>query len=212
MITRIVVILSTILFASLILVISILRTASVRFTFSEPSPKPEFSQGEDIIQKSEINYTLPPTGNVLPDSPLWILKMAKDRLWMSLLTNQEKKTELKLLFADKRLAIAGKLFEKKDANLGYATLVKAEMYLDEASLAEIESRHKGANTDEFLIKIANASLKHRQVISEILSTAPEDAKPKIIELEKISIKAFQTAKDVISQRGLILPKSPFEGY
>ena len=108
-------------------------------------------------------------GRVLPDSPFWPIKALRDKVWLWITTNPSREAELKLLFADKRLAMSQLLFEKEDYEVGYSTLTKAEKYLEEAGFAEKEGRKSGMDTSEFLERLATAALYHYQVISEFSS-------------------------------------------
>lgn len=200
--------LATLGFAFAILFVSILRTASVKYSFSDT-----FYYSDDQIlgeEDSHIDYFLVNPGKVHPDSPLWPLKALRDRTWLFFTTNPGRKAELKLLFADKRLLASKVLFEKGNPELGFSTLTKAEKYLEQASLKEKENREKGIDTSDFLERIALASLKHFEVIEEILALAPEDARQGIVESQNYPRKIFLQSRDLLSQMGKTSPKNPFE--
>jgi len=214
MFRRFVIVLSTLVFSFSILFVSILRTASVRYSFSTVSShfSDETSDSErNNLNQMKIDYYLAYPGDVLPNSPLWPLKAARDRLWLLLTSNESKKAELNLLFADKRLGAAKILFDNKDYETGYTTLTKAEKYLEQAGNIASDIRSKGGDTAELSNTLVKASLKHRQIIEEIILIAPEDAKPKIIELENYAIKVYRTNLDVLKGKGLPLPENPFGG-
>jgi hypothetical protein len=189
-----------------ILTISVLKSATPNYAFSTPSPKP-------LSDTSEINveYMLPYPGSIMPDSSFWVFKAGRDRVWYTLTINPSKKSELALLFADKRIAMSKGLFEKQKPDLAFSTLTKAEKYLEMAASEESIARNKGMDTSDLLTKIATASLKHRQLIGEILEIAPEDAKPEIILIEnKVKIIYKQTS-EVLNSKGIASPISPFSG-
>lgn len=195
-------------FAFGILLTSVLRTASVKYEFSEsPSDVKAEVLGEETVN---IDYYLPFPGRVLPDHPLWPLKALRDRVWLWITTSPTRRAELKLLFADKRLGSAKILFEKDKTEIGFSTLTKAEKYLEEAVNQEKENRKKGIDTSEFLEKLAKAALKHAQVMGEILLVAPEDAKPKIIQTEDYAKRAYEEARNGLLDKGLKPPESPFD--
>lgn len=207
MIRRIAVILSTLIFAFGILFASVLRSSSVRYAFSEPTKQ----VSEEKKDKIEIDYTFAYYGPVLPDHPLWYFKVLRDKLWLFLTTNPGRKAELNLLFADKRLSSSKALFERGKVELAFSTASKAEKYLEQAEFQTNKNKEKGMEVSEFSIKLAKAALKHRQVLQEILDLAPEDAKPKIIELENYPKNVYKGARDILLSKGLIPPESPFEG-
>jgi len=200
--------LGIIAFAFGILFVSVFRTASIRYVFSQnsaPAPRPSVL-GETV----EIDYAFVYSGKILPDHPLWFLKALRDRVWLLVTTNPSRKAELKLLFADKRVVMSKKLFEKGKPALGVSTLTKAEKYLEEAMRQEAENRAKGFDTSEFLMKLAKASLKHRQTIDEILALAPEDAKPIIIKTQDYPKDVFSRTREALNETGLPTPENPYK--
>src|SRR3989344_4197307 len=189
-----------------ILIISILRSAAVKYEFSE------ITGDETRISEDEvyIPYNFAYSGDVLPDSPLWPLKAARDRIWFLITTNSERRAELNLLFADKRIAAALVLFDTGKPEEGYSTLIRAEKYLEEAAKMEEENRQKGIDTAEFARRLAWASLKHYQVLQEIIEKAPDDAKPEIIRYEYIPKNVYNKSIQVLSGAGLTAPENPFD--
>ena len=194
------------LLAIVILSISVLRTASPRYAFIAPT-----LAATDESEKIEVDYQLPYPGRVLPDSPLWPLKAARDKIRHLFTFDKQKEAKLSLLCSDKRLGMSKILFEKGKPELAYSTLTKGEKYLEESLNHEREARKRGEDTTELLTNIAKASLMHRQVIEEILVLAPEDAKPAIIITQDYSKKVYREASDILSSKGITPPKNPFDG-
>ena len=191
--------------ASAILIVSLFRNASIKYAFTGPeSPTPA------PVSKATIDYELSYPGAVLPDHPLWPLKVLRDKLWLTFSGSTISKAEMNLLLADKRLVSAKKLFEKDKAELGYSTLTKAEKYLEQASLLEKTARDKGVDTSEFQDKLSLASLKHVEVSEEILAIAPEDAKPHIIQGLKYPQNVYNGTRSLILSGGRVPPENPFE--
>jgi lambda repressor-like predicted transcriptional regulator len=204
---RILLIASTLVFAFAILFTSVLRTASVKYVFSQETEIQEEGQESESM---EIDYVLPYPGRISPDSPLWPIKALRDRLWLMLTSNLDRKAELKLLFADKRLAMSKILFERDKAEIAFSTLTKAEKYLEEACAMEQESRQKGTDTSAFLTTLSKASLKHRQIIDEILTIAPEDAKPGIGRVQDYSKETYNKTRNALLEKGMPIVENPFE--
>src|SRR3990172_8326684 len=90
-----------------ILFTSILRSAAIHYSFS-PSPGGEMQE----VAEAEVSYELPYPGRILPDGPLWFLKVARDKAWLIVTPSNLRKAELNLLFANKRLSASKLLFEK----------------------------------------------------------------------------------------------------
>jgi hypothetical protein len=213
MLRRIVAILSTLVLAFFILSVSVLRAASVNYAFQD---KTSTSSGDEASNLSgdndaKIDYSLPYPGNILPDSPFWPLKAARDRLWLMVTFNSGKKAEILLNNADKRLASSKILFERDKSGLAFSTLSKGEKYFKESLSLTQENFKKGLNTSDFQAKLARASLKHRETIEEILKIAPEDAKPGIISLINFTKESYKISSEALLSKGLPVPESPFEG-
>jgi hypothetical protein len=175
-------------------------TAPVLAAVAVPTPTPK------------VDYVLPYPGGVLPDSWLWYFKAIRDRFQYTITTDPLKKADLALLFSDKRLGAAQTLFENKKPDIALSTLQKGEKYLEQAVSDEAIARKAGLNTNDFLIKLANASLKHRQVIEEkLMPLAPEDLKPEVVKAEDYSKNTYKLCRDVLSSKGVAVPKDPFNG-
>lgn len=209
MIKRIAYTLPILLLALGILFVSVLRTTAIKYEFNgEIDSSIKNSSSENT---ADIPYSLAYPGKILPDHPLWQLKALRDRVWLLVTTSPTRKAEVKLLFADKRVGMSELLFEQGNSEVGYATLLKAEQYLKLASDQEKENRKQGLDTSNFIRTLAYSSLKHRQVIQSILSMAPEDARPKIIETENYSIDVYKNAMYALHELGLEAPENPFNG-
>ncbi len=194
------------LFAFVILFISLLNAVSPNYVFSQsPSPSPS-----GYAQKLEISYYLPYPGRVLPDNFLWPVKVIRDRIGIFLNFSAAKKSEALLQLADKRLASAQKLFEVNKSELAVSVLTKAEKYLEESYNQEEIARTKGVKTSELAEKIAKASLKHRQVIEELMNIAPEDAKPIIIQTADYPKRIYTQMKIKLMEMGGPSVESPFK--
>ena len=193
------------LVALLILFISLFSSSQVVYVFSQsPTPTPI------IGQKIEVDYFVAYAGKVLPDSPLWPLKALRDKLWLAVTLNLSKKAEILLLFADKRLAMAQELMGKQNAELSVSTLTKAEKYLEEAINQERKARAKGQDTTEFAKRLHIATLKHRQILEEILVISPEDAKPVIVKTIDMNKKLYEATKVSLNQVGAPSLENPFK--
>lgn len=197
----------TLFFAFAILLISVLRTASVKY---EVSGTLRDQKNQDESRGLKIDYFLAYPGRVLPDSPLWSLKALRDRFWLMITTDSKRRIELKILFADKRLGASEILFKKKKASEALTTLTKAEKYLEEASLEEEIIRRKGYDTTDLLYALANSSLKHYQVIRELLEFVPEDTVPLILSIQEYPKKSYERARNGILEKMKTPPDNPFD--
>lgn len=175
------VILGSLVFFNLLLtVFSTSFALTPRFSpFPVPSPTP-----------TKVDYVLPYPG-ILPDHLLYPVKMLRDRIWELLVTEPVKKTELLLLMADKRLGAGRVLVEGGKANLGEQTLSKGEKYLERAVNQALAARQQGKDISDLLDKLDKSVRKHLEVLEEVLSKAPEAAKPGIQNALENSRKGYQ---------------------
>ena len=202
---------AVLIFAIGILFTSVLRTAAVKYEFSD---MPQNGSGRTLRVLGEndvkVDYNLAYPGKILPDNPLWPLKALRDRVWLWITTNDSRKAELQLLFADKRIAMSKILFEKGKPEEAYSTLTKAEKYLAEASVGEKANREKGMDTSEFLMRLTWASLKHAQVIDEITQIVPDDVAPSVIATKEYPKKVFEETRNSLLEIGIDPPENPFD--
>lgn len=190
--------------AFVILFISILRSASVHYEFGDSK-----IDKMDTPDSEEVNYYLAYPGRVMPDSPIWSLKVLRDKVWLRITTDGGKKAELLLLFADKRISASQILFDQNKPELAYSVLEKSQMYLIQAMEQTDKNKEDGYSITDFNIRLANASLKHYEVMQNILNLAPDDAKPKIIQLQNGPKKVFEFARNSLLEKGQPAPINPF---
>lgn len=194
------------IFAFTVLLTSVMRTASVKYDFKGESCLPS---ADNDSGKITINYNLPYPGRIIPDSILWPIKALRDRIWLFITADPGRKADIKLLFADKRIGMALLLFEKGDADRGFSTITKAEKYLEEAYRQGKANKQNGCDTIEFNQRLTHACLKHYQMMESMIEVSPEDAKPKIVELQNYPKAIYFLARnDILEQKGSE-PINPF---
>ncbi len=170
-----------ILFTVLILIVLF----SPKFSFSQEGDlSPSISPSPTPTPKP-VDYQLPYPG-LLPDSPLYFLKIGRDRIIDFLISDPLKQAEFDLLQADKRLNAGISLFDKGKADLAEVTISKGENYFEKA-IQNIETAKKqGQDTSSFLEKISRSSKKHQEVLKSLEKTAPQNIRAGINSLLKRS--------------------------
>ena len=147
--------------------VALLLTVLTSLSFAQekvPTPTP--------TPPKPVEYVLPYPG-ILPDHPLYFLKMARDRILFWFITDPLRKAEFNLLQADKRLNSGLALLSKENYALAESTLSKGGKYLEQV-VVEIEKAQKvGKDTDALTSKLSLAALKHQEVLSETLEKLPE---------------------------------------
>ena len=180
---KIVSILGAVLFGSLVLFVSVYRSTN-RIPQSLAVANLQFEVQPLVSSESSVpklNYYLAYPG-ILPDQPLYKIKMIRDRIWLWLTVDVVDKSDLLLLYADKRLGAGKVLVEGNKINLGIATLWKGEKYLDQAADLVLASKAKGTPINNVSEKIKNSSLKHEEILLELKEKVNGEGKT---ELEKI---------------------------
>ncbi|MGB9911638.1 MAG: DUF5667 domain-containing protein [Microgenomates group bacterium] len=157
------IIVCSLIFAFLILFVSILKSSVSQRDFSS------LISDQPSVLKEELGEYFLVNPGILPDHFLYPLKMIRDRLKIIFTFDSLKKAQLYLLYADKRLAAGKALVEKGKIKLGISTLSKGEKYLEKAFLEQKIAKKEGKNTDKFLKKLYLASQKHKEVLLEIFS-------------------------------------------
>jgi len=193
-------------FAFIILLISIFDSSVITYPISHITP--ESLEGANI---PNINYPLPKAGRVLPDSPLWKIKAIRDRVWFEMTPSHLRKAQLALLFADKRLVMAQTLFEQGKNDIALQTFTKAEKYLPIAAEQERIARQQGTDTNNFLMQLAIASLKHKEIAGRLIQSVPESDRSLIAQNEIYAEDAYKTSLEALNSKGISLPKNPFDG-
>lgn len=172
--------------ATLILAVSVFKTASVKYVFSqEPSPAPEESN------ITNVDYKLP-TLSITPENPLWALQ--------ALIDMGDSEPRAYLENADMRLVAGEQMF--RDGKVEEAVLVfeKAELYLKES--------YEAARAED-LYTISLASLKHRQVLETILVQVPEDGRATVARILDIPKEIYINSASDLTDAGLGAPEYPF---
>jgi len=164
--------------------------ASFNISFAGSHSEPGFAK--DPAEK--VNYELPYPG-LLPDSPLYFLRIIRDKTVGFLIADPKKKAEFDLLQADKRLNAGIYLFKKNKIAQSLSTVSKAENYFQEAIQKIKEARRQGTETTGIINKLIDSSKKHQEVLRSLMEKTPQNFKVSFNrELQRIN----DFEKEVIS--------------
>jgi len=128
-----------------------------------------------------VDYYLPYPG-ILPDHPLYWLKMVRDRIILITVVNPDAKAEKLLLYADKRLGAAWALIDGNKQTLGVSTLTKAEKYLEQAVTINTNTAFKD--------RLNKAIVKHEEVV-KIIKPKLETAHMPLVEEILVKLNQFK---------------------
>jgi len=165
------------------------QEATVTAAIKEATPTGE------VKAATEVNYYLPYPG-ILPDHPLYWLKMIRDRVVLWLTQEPVQKFNQLLLYADKRLGATQVLIEGNQVNLGVSTATKGEKYLEQTLSQYQTLKLNNKVTPELEAKLQNALRKHTQVLESLLPKVSDQAKP---ALEK-AIEVSKHGYEVVTQK------------
>lgn len=157
---------------------------NVAFAQEELSIKEATRSSDTKIVKS-VEYEFPYPG-ILPDHPLYFLKMVRDRIIDVLISDPLKKAEFNLLQADKRLNAGVYLLnkDKSKSALAHSTISKGENYFEEAIKNVKEAKKQGMETSDILRRLSDSSYKHQEVLMLLSKKVSKDSKESFMSLEK----------------------------
>jgi len=126
--------------------------------------------GGDVWAQNEggmtIGYQLPYPG-ILPDSPIYFLKVARDQTMLWLIRDDGHRAFYLLLLSDKRMTAGESLINHSKKSVGAMSIVKSEEYFGQAVDFAMVAKNKGMDTSDLFAKLTVSSAKHREVISQL---------------------------------------------
>lgn len=129
-----------------------------------------FAYAFNPVMAQKVQYDLAYPG-VLPDHPLYKLKVLRDKISILLINDTNKRIDFYLLQADKGIHATAMIVDKKKIELAKETLFKAEHNVTLLTYEFGKFQYK-PNSD-FFNKLETASLKHQEVIKLLIERVPE---------------------------------------
>lgn len=141
------------------------------------------SSGASInTSQQKVIYDLPYPG-ILPDHPLYFLKIIRDRSTEFLTRDTIKKTQLYLLYSDKRVAMAMALSKKGKSQLAITSFSKGEKYFAKIPQLLITAKSQGSPApSSFIETLKQSNAKHTELIGELIKNTPEGEQESINQL------------------------------
>lgn len=155
---------------------------------------------ENSTKSAAIKYDLAYPG-ILPNNPLYKLKVLRDRVTALLISDPMKKAEFYLLQTDKGILATAMLVDKGEIKLAQETAFKAEHNMTLLTY-ELKKLTKRPSSD-FIGKMKTASLKHQEVLHSLIKRVTPDeqetfaavvnfSKTNLQTIEKLEKKKFYT--------------------
>ncbi|MDO8621178.1 MAG: DUF5667 domain-containing protein [Candidatus Levybacteria bacterium] len=155
-------------------------------------PIVQTSFAEESTQSTIIKYDLAYPG-ILPDNPLYKLKVVRDKIVASLISDPNKKIEFYLLQTDKGILATAMLIDNNKVDLALQTALKAENNYTLLTQQLYKFRQKpNAN---FFKKLKTASLKHQEVLASLIKRVPEKNKQAFTNIIYFSQRNLETIEE-----------------
>lgn len=152
----------------------------------EVSPTPSVAPTQ-----TPVKYDLAFPG-MLPDNPLYKLKILRDKITLGLISDPMKKMDYYLLLADKGILASAMLIDKKEANLAIQTAYKAENNYTLLTY-ELKGLRKKPN-EKYFKKLETAALKHQQVLASLEKKVSKDQKKSLEQIINFSKTNLDTVE------------------
>jgi len=145
----------------------------------------EYSTPVRAVQETII-YNLPYPG-LLPDHPLYFVKILRDRILEIMTRDNIKKAELYLLLSDKRMAMAVDLAKKGKDKQAIETATKGEKYFINIPRLLSEAKKQGVTgSSEFVDRLKLSNAKHREILENFLKELPQGSTDSVNQAIKIN--------------------------
>lgn len=155
-----------------------------------------------MTKPQRINYELPYPG-MLPDNPLYILKVIRDGVVKFLINDSLKKAQFSLLVAEKRMYAGKLLVDKGEDELAVTTISKSNNYLDDALVAIKAVKKQNPKSPDpklFLQQFKSATLKHLEIAGDLKPSIDKKFIKQFIAQEQRIDFAKKTAESLLKQR------------
>lgn len=137
------------------------------------------NEATEAAEKSE--YLLPYAG-ILPDHPLYFLKILRDRIIDFLIVDSLKKAEFTLLQGDKRLSAGIALVEKGKPELAESTVSKGHNYLSRSLDSYNKAKSEGKDVMGFTVKLTSALEKHETTLFDLANKTSGGVKDRFTQM------------------------------
>lgn len=164
-----------------LILLSLFTFSAVQASFAEGSAQP-------AIVKYDLAYP-----GILPDNPLYKLKVIRDKITAALISDPYKKIDFYLLQTDKGILAGAMLVDKNKIKVAEETLLKAEN--NYTLLTQQLYRFAKKPDSSYFNKLKTAALKHQEVLSSLTKRVPENKKQVFRNVLYFSQKNLKTIED-----------------
>ena len=144
--------------------------------------------GVAVVAQEEL-----PGAGTTPDSWIYGLDRAWERIRMFFTFDRADKAKLHLQFAGERLAEANEMVKRGKPEFVQDLMKDHEEEMNETEKKVEGLRGLGRNITALVEHVSNVTYKHILVLEEVLEKVPEQAKPAIERAINVSLKGHETA-------------------
>ncbi len=144
-----------------------------------PSPISTNKSRIEIMVPAHGDFSLAPPG-ILPGHPLYLGKMALQRLALIFTKNPIKRAQLVLHYSNLRMSAADKLIEQGNVDVAVSTATKGQAYLWQA--IELSPSIPESEQTRWYDNLKLTALKHEEIIEKIRFVAEGQPKDQAIRL------------------------------
>lgn len=138
------------------------------------------------LQNTSVVYEMPYPG-ILPDNPLYFMKIFRDRVTEFLTRDNIKKARLYLNYSDKRVMMAVKLSEKGKNQMALSTLSKAEKYFEKIPDLLKNSKKQGISPpSDLILQLKLSNQKHQEITQSMLESFPQGERDTFQDILRIN--------------------------
>lgn len=125
------------------------------------------------LSPAPVNYTLPYPG-LLPDSPLYFLKVLRDKILAFFISDPVKLSSFDILQSDKHTEASYFLITRENKiQLAESTFSKGENYFSDAISKADEAKSQGMDVADIVPQLVLSNQKHIEILSDIEESIPK---------------------------------------
>jgi len=140
-----------------------------------------------------------PDPGLLPGNPLYFLDTVFERVQLLFASGAKAKAEKSMDFAEERLSEAAALAAQGTENRPEEALDRYQEQLSKALEYALEAQNDNQNVDDVLQRIAEATVRHQEVLARVYQQVPEEAQDAIKQAMDNSAMGHETAIEAISK-------------
>lgn len=152
---------------------------------------PQQSFGQTSSPSAIVKYDLAYPG-ILPDHPLYKLKVLRDKITAVTISDPRKKVDFYLLNADKGILASAMLIDKGKIDLAAQTALKAEH--NYTLLTQELYRLAKEPEEEFYKKLNTASKKHQEVLMSLVKRVTEEKQKTFLTVIDFSKRNWESVE------------------